>query len=126
MTVEDDKKTIRQHLRLLGHQGHGVTEFRVFKSPKGPMVAYADNRNDGIHLCLAMADKASGIYDRVLKMGYQPQCCKSFTDHVGSQPGHGTFQCSRIGTCPARAPMYIAMERSGSQQPWLAPTTLKQ
>jgi len=68
MTVEDDKKVIRQHMKLLAHQGHGVTEFRVFKSPKGPMVAYADNEDDGVRLCLAMADMAPGIY-----VGVQPR-----------------------------------------------------
>ena len=54
--------TIRQHLRLLGHKDHGVTEFRVFKSPMGPMVAYADNEDDAVHLCLMMASQTSGIY----------------------------------------------------------------
>ena len=68
MTVEDDKKAIRQHLRLLGHEGHGVIEFRVFKSPHGPMVAYADNEDDAVRLCLLMADMASGIY-----VGAQPR-----------------------------------------------------
>ena len=48
------------------------------------------------------------VIERVLRIGYQPQCCRSFTDNVGAQPGKSTFQCSRIVTCPARAPMYIA------------------
>ena len=52
------------------------------------------------------------VIERVLRMGYQPQCCRSFTNNVGARPGQSTFQCSRIENCPARAPMYIAIQHT--------------
>jgi len=58
--------TIHRHLQLLGHQGWGVTEFRVF-DPE-PHVAYADNEDDAGRLCLEMDGKASGVY-----IGAQPR-----------------------------------------------------
>lgn len=57
---------IRMHLRLLGHEGQGVTEFRTFDP--APMVAYVDNEDDAVRLALEMEGKTSGIY-----VGVQPR-----------------------------------------------------
>lgn len=57
---------IRKHFRLLGHVGLGVIELRVFDPM--PIVAYADNEDDAVRLCLEMEGKTSGIY-----IGVQPR-----------------------------------------------------
>ncbi len=57
---------IRQQRRLLGHEHFGITEFRVFDTM--PFVAYADNEDDAVRLCLEMEGKTSGIY-----IGVQPR-----------------------------------------------------
>jgi hypothetical protein len=54
---------IRKHIRLLGHFSFGVTELRVFDPV--PLVAYADNEDDAVRLCLEMEGKTSGIYTGV-------------------------------------------------------------
>lgn len=56
----------KMHLRLLGHQDLGPTEFLVFDP--APLVAYADNEDDAVRLCLEMEGKTSGIY-----VGVQPR-----------------------------------------------------
>lgn len=74
MIVKDYKtkfrasNAIRKHLQLLGHEGLGVTELRTFDPI--PMVAYSDNEDDAIRLCLEMDGKTStsGIY-----VGVQPR-----------------------------------------------------
>jgi hypothetical protein len=57
---------IRNHLRMLGHAGFGVTELRVFDPI--PLVVYADNEADAVRLSLEMEGKTSGIY-----VGIQPR-----------------------------------------------------
>ena len=57
---------ILNHWRLLGHAGFGVTELRVFDPV--PLVAYADNEDEAVRLCLEMEGKTSGIY-----IGVQPR-----------------------------------------------------
>jgi hypothetical protein len=57
---------IRKYIRLLGHAGFGVTEFRLFDPV--PLVAYADNEDDVVGLCLQMEGKTTGIY-----VGVQPR-----------------------------------------------------
>jgi len=57
---------IRKHFQLLGHKGLGVTELRTFDPI--PMVAYVDNEDDFVGLCLEMEGKTSGIY-----VGVQPR-----------------------------------------------------
>lgn len=61
-----DKTAIRHHLQLLGHNGYGATELRVF-DPK-PMVAYIDNDDDAIRLVADVQRTAKGIY-----IGVQPR-----------------------------------------------------
>ena len=56
----------KMHLRLLGHQDLGPTEFLVFAP--APLVAYVDNEDDAVRLCLEMEGKTSGIY-----VGVQPR-----------------------------------------------------
>ena len=56
---------------MLGHQGLGVTELRVFK-PR-PQVAYVDNIKDAIHLVQEMVGYAHGIY-----IGVQPRPLRLF------------------------------------------------
>lgn len=55
----------RMFFEILGHQDFGVTELRVFDPPR---VAYADNVDSFVSLCLAMDDKVSGVY-----VGAQPR-----------------------------------------------------
>lgn len=57
---------IKSHIRLLGHRDLGITELRVF-DPR-PCVAYADNEDDIVRLCLEKNRKTSGIY-----IGVQPR-----------------------------------------------------
>ena len=57
---------IRAHMALLGHDGFGVTELRVFDPY--PLVAYADSVAAVVRLCAEMDGKASGLY-----IGAQPR-----------------------------------------------------
>lgn len=68
-----DAQAIRYHYFLLGHQGFGATELRVFDGKS--MVAYVDNPEDMVHLCRQMQDR-KGIYVSV-----QPRCPSLF-DHA--------------------------------------------
>jgi hypothetical protein len=61
------EQAMANHWRLLGHKGYGITELRIF-TPIMPMVAYADNEDTFIGLCLEMEGKTSGIY-----VGVQPR-----------------------------------------------------
>ena len=61
-----DERDMRAHLALLGHDGLGVTELRVF-DPR-LQVAYADDGNITVQLCQEREGKASGIY-----VGVQPR-----------------------------------------------------
>jgi hypothetical protein len=56
----------RQHYRLLGHQGYGVSELRIF-DPK-PRDAYVDNEEDAVRLWQEVSEICSGIY-----VGVQPR-----------------------------------------------------
>lgn len=61
------ERAIRSHLALLGHEGLGVTELRVFGG--GPArVAYADNPDDVVRLCRQVDGKVLGVY-----VGVQPR-----------------------------------------------------
>jgi len=51
---------IRQHYRLLSHREYGVTELRIFDGR--PRVAYTDNEDDMVSLCLEIDGKVSGVY----------------------------------------------------------------
>ena len=70
-TQSDFEESIIKHVELLGHQGLGVTELRVFK-PR-PQVAYVDNIKDAIHLVQEMVGYAHGIY-----IGVQPRPLRLF------------------------------------------------
>jgi len=59
-------EAIRLHCGLLGHEGLGVTELRVFTAR--PQVAYADSVDVIIQLCREIEPKRSGIY-----IGVQPR-----------------------------------------------------
>ena len=62
----DSQAAIRQHLQLLGHDGFGVTELRIFGNR--PMVAYVDNIAGAVQLANEMDGKVAGIY-----VGVQPR-----------------------------------------------------
>ncbi|MCX5645301.1 MAG: hypothetical protein NTZ17_11580 [Phycisphaerae bacterium] len=71
----------------------------------------------GIELIHAISALDGGRYDsadtqrvieRILREGYKPVSCRTITSPVMGRPGRGVFQCSRIGKCRARAPMYLA------------------
>ena len=70
-TQEQSNCAIRKHLQLLGHEGLGVTELRVFDPV--PLVAYVDNEDDAVRLALEMEGKTSGIY-----VGVQPRPLELF------------------------------------------------
>lgn len=59
-------EAICTHIKVLGHEGLGVTELRIFDPV--PMVAYVDNEDDFIHLCLEMDGKSAGVF-----VGVQPR-----------------------------------------------------
>jgi hypothetical protein len=57
-------------------------------------------------------DDTSRIIERVLREAYKPVSCRTILSPAMGRPGRGVFQCSRIATCPARAPMYMAANRT--------------
>ncbi len=61
-----DAKAIKEHIRILGHEGFGVTELRVFDPY--PKVAYVDNPDIAVKLCRSIEHKTKGIY-----VGVQPR-----------------------------------------------------
>jgi hypothetical protein len=62
----DVEAEIRRQRRILEHEGYGVTESRTFgRGP--PMVAYTDNDDDAVRLCLEK-DGKTNIY-----IGVQPR-----------------------------------------------------
>jgi hypothetical protein len=60
------ERDMRAQLALLGHDGLGVTELRLF-NPR-PHVAYTDNKDDAIRLCREMEGRTPGVY-----VGVQPR-----------------------------------------------------
>lgn len=62
---------IRRHRRLLGHEGFGVTELRVFDP--AAMVSYADTEDDVVRLVKELSPKVSGLY-----IGVQPRPLRLF------------------------------------------------
>jgi hypothetical protein len=48
------------------------------------------------------------VIERMLREGYKPVNCRTLVSPAVVRPGRGIFHCSRIGKCPARAPMYLA------------------
>jgi hypothetical protein len=52
--------------------------------------------------------KTQRVIDRVFRDGYKPASCRMIVGPAMDRPGRGVFQCSRIGTCAVRAPMYLA------------------
>jgi len=56
-------EAIQLHCWLLGHEGLGVTELRVFDP--WPQVAYADSSDTVVGLCREMEGRTSGIYTGV-------------------------------------------------------------
>ena len=44
---------------------------------------------------------------RAIAAGYRPVSCKTLVSESMTCLGRGRFQCSRIGKCQARAPMYL-------------------
>jgi hypothetical protein len=75
----------------------------------------------GIELIHAISALDGGRYDyadtqrvieRVRREGYKPVNCAALVSPAMARPGRGVFHCSRIGKCPARAPMYLAANRT--------------
>jgi hypothetical protein len=54
----------------------------------------------------------SRMIERVLREGYRPVSCRTIMSPAMGRPGRGIFQCSRIRTCPAKTPMYMATNRT--------------
>ncbi len=67
----DPEEQIRRHIRLLNHNGYGITELRTFESR--PMVAYADSEESVVSLTCQIHRKVSGIY-----IGVQPRIVDLF------------------------------------------------
>ena len=65
-TQEQVNDAIRKHLQLLGHEGLGITELRVFDPV--PLVAYVDNEDDAVRLAMEMEGRTTGVY-----VGVQPR-----------------------------------------------------
>lgn len=73
----------------------------------------------GIELIHAISALDGGRYDyadtqrvieRILREGYKPVNCRTIVSPAMVRLGREVFRCSRIGTCPARAPMYMAAD----------------
>ena len=58
--------SIQKHLQLLGHNGCGVTELRIFKPQ--PLIAYAESKEDVVRLASKMDGRVPGVY-----VGVQPR-----------------------------------------------------
>ena len=56
------------------------------------------------------------LIDRVQREGYRPFSCRTIVSSAMTRPGRGVFQCSRIRTCSAKAPMYMAAIRTIQQE----------
>jgi len=74
-----DRSSVLHHVKILGHDGFGVTELRIF-DPQ-PMVTYIDNIADGIRLASGKDGQTSGIYVGVQPRNidlfdYAPNCWK--------------------------------------------------
>lgn len=54
------ERDMRAHVALLGHDKLGVTELRIFDPV--PQVAYADDADAVVRLCLEVNGKTSGIH----------------------------------------------------------------
>jgi hypothetical protein len=52
------------------------------------------------------------VIERVLREGYNPVNCAALVSPPMARPGRGVFRCSRIGKCAAKAPMYMAANRT--------------
>jgi len=52
------------------------------------------------------------LIDRVQRERYKPFSCRTIVSSAMTRPGRGVFRCSRIARCPARAPMYMAVNRT--------------
>jgi len=78
------------HWQLLGHEGHGLSELRVFDPVA--MVAYADNAEAVTRLALEMDGKAPGVY-----IGVQPRPLEFFE----SAPNRWTR--ARASSCACQA-----------------------
>jgi hypothetical protein len=79
----------------------------------------------GIELIHAISALDGGRYDyaetqrvieRVLREGYKPASCRTIMSPAMTRLGRGVFRCSRIGTCRAKAPMYMAAIRAIQQE----------
>lgn len=73
----------------------------------------------GIELIHAISALDGGRYDyadtqrvieRILREGYKPNSCRTIMTPAMATSGRGVFRCSRIESCPARAPMYMAAD----------------
>jgi len=53
---------------------------------------------------------------KAIDAGYRPVSCRTIVSEAMMRPGRGRFQCSRIGKCRARAPMYLASLRTVYQR----------
>ena len=72
LTIDLQSETlIRQHFRLLGHEGFGVSELRAFAPV--PIVAYADTEDNVVRLVKDIYKKVPGIY-----IGVQPRPLRLF------------------------------------------------
>lgn len=81
------EQTIKLHRKLLGHNGCGVTELRIFK-PK-PMVAYTDNDDSTVKLVLEI--NSPGIY-----IGVQPRPLWLFDKAPNCwKPAYSNCACDR-------------------------------
>lgn len=48
------------------------------------------------------------VIERVLREGYKPASCRMIMGPAMVRPGRSVFECPQIGTCRAKAPMYLA------------------
>ena len=56
------------------------------------------------------------VIERVVEAGYKPVLCKTLVSEAIMCPGRGSFHCSQINRCPAKAPMYAATSQTVYQR----------
>jgi hypothetical protein len=52
------------------------------------------------------------VIERMLRDRYKPVNCRTLVSPAMVRPGRSVFRCSQIGKCPARAPMYLAVNHT--------------
>ncbi|MFC1766791.1 hypothetical protein ACFL6U_32545 [Planctomycetota bacterium] len=110
--INTPDQMIIEHWRILGHEGIGSTELRIFDPI--PMVAYADGAPNVLRLCQEMAGKTKGIY-----IGVQPRPLHLF-DRAPNRwvPAQGgpTGNCAKDSDIEIVATQYLDIDSTSAER----------